>query len=124
MFVLMLCSCSCCVFVSPAEALKCNTCQVGILGKCFLKSDANCPANGTSCYTAKAEFNVAGFLSLSTSGCTLDCSNTNGTVLGAVYTVTKTCCSTDLCNGASAAHMSVAGAVSAALLATFWSTYM
>ncbi|KAI7799109.1 lymphocyte antigen-6, epidermis [Triplophysa rosa] len=107
-----------------SEALKCNTCQVGILGKCFLKSEATCAAPDTSCFTAKAEFNVTGFLSLSTSGCTSNCNNTAGTVLGAGYTITKTCCTVDLCNGASAAHMSVAGAVSAALLATFWSTYM
>lgn len=54
MVVLILCSCSCCVFVSPAEALKCNTCQVGILGKCFFKSQATCAASETRCFSAKA----------------------------------------------------------------------
>lgn len=70
------------------------------------------------------EFNVTGFFSLSTSGCTSDCNNTAGSILGAGFTISKTCCTVDLCNGASAAHVSVAGAVGAALLATFWSTYM
>ncbi|XP_016305918.1 prostate stem cell antigen-like [Sinocyclocheilus anshuiensis] len=105
-------------FLTLSEALTCNSCKVGILGKCLLSSQVSCAASELNCFTAKAEFNVTGFLSLSSSGCTSDCNNTAGTVLGAGYTVTKTCCATDLCNGASAAQLSMAGALSAALLAS------
>uniref|UniRef100_A0A8C2J795 UPAR/Ly6 domain-containing protein n=1 Tax=Cyprinus carpio TaxID=7962 RepID=A0A8C2J795_CYPCA len=102
----------------------CNSCKVGILGKCLFSSQVSCAASETNCYTAKAEFNVTGFLSLSSSGCTSDCNNTAGSILGAGYTVTKSCCAVNLCNGASAAQLSVAGALSATLLASVWSSYM
>ncbi|XP_051520010.1 lymphocyte antigen-6, epidermis [Myxocyprinus asiaticus] len=107
-----------------SEALTCNTCKVGILGKCFFSSQVTCVASETSCVSAKAEFNVTGFLSLSTSGCTSDCNNTVGSILGAGYSITKTCCTTDLCNGASTTHMSMTAALSAALLASVWGSYM
>ncbi|XP_043090017.1 lymphocyte antigen-6, epidermis [Puntigrus tetrazona] len=111
-------------FLTLGEALTCNSCKVGILGKCLFSSQVSCAASETSCYTAKAEFNVTGFLSLSSSGCTSDCNNTAGSILGAGYTVTKTCCAVNLCNGASSAQLSVAGALSAALLASVWSCSM
>ncbi|KTG47768.1 hypothetical protein cypCar_00012150 [Cyprinus carpio] len=110
-------------FLTLSEALTCNSCKVGILGKCLFSSQVSCAASETNCYTAKAEFNVTGFLSLSSSGCTSDCNNTAGSILGAGYTVTKSCCAVNLCNGASAAQLSVAGALSAALSASVWSSY-
>ncbi|XP_077051690.1 lymphocyte antigen-6, epidermis [Siphateles boraxobius] len=111
-------------FFTLTEALNCNSCQVGVLGKCFLNNKVECQASQNNCFTAKAEFNVTGFLSLSTSGCTSDCNTTSGTILGAGYTVNKFCCATDLCNGASAVQLSMAGALSTALLASIWSSYM
>ncbi|KAK7124608.1 hypothetical protein R3I94_018852 [Phoxinus phoxinus] len=111
-------------FFTLTEALTCNSCQVGVLGKCLFSSKVDCTVNQTNCFTAKAEFNVTGFLSLSTSGCTSDCNTTTGTILGAGYTVNKFCCATDTCNGASSVQLSMAGALSAALLASIWSGYM
>ncbi|XP_048048718.1 prostate stem cell antigen-like [Megalobrama amblycephala] len=111
-------------FFTLSEALTCNSCKVGVLGKCLLSSKVDCTTSTGNCFTAKAEFNVTGFLSLSTSGCTSDCNNTSGSILGAGYTVTKSCCTTDLCNGASAVQLSMAGALSTALLASIWSSYI
>lgn len=111
-------------FFALSEALKCNQCKVGILGKCLFNSEVTCAASDISCFTAKAEFNVTGFLSLSTSGCTANCNNTEGSILGAGYTVTKTCCTVDLCNGASSTQISMTAALSAALLAAVWGNYM
>ncbi|XP_051762448.1 toxin 3FTx-Psa1-like [Ctenopharyngodon idella] len=111
-------------FFTLSEALTCNSCKVGVLGKCLLSSKVDCTTSMNNCFSAKAEFNVTGFLSLSTSGCTSDCNNTVGSILGAGYTVTKSCCTTDLCNGASAVQLSMAGALSTALLASIWSSYI
>ncbi|XP_067282302.1 lymphocyte antigen-6, epidermis [Pseudorasbora parva] len=111
-------------FFTLTEALTCNSCKVGVLGKCFFNSKVDCTGSMTNCYTAKAEFNVSDFLSLSTSGCTSDCNNSSGAILGAGYSVTKFCCTTDLCNGASAVQLSMAGALSTALLTSIWSSYM
>ncbi|XP_056335947.1 lymphocyte antigen-6, epidermis [Danio aesculapii] len=111
-------------FFTLAEALTCNSCKVGILGKCLYSSQVSCAASETNCYTASAVFNVTGFLSLSSSGCTSNCNNTVGTILGAGYSITKSCCITDLCNGASAVQLSTTAALSTALLASIWSSYM
>uniref|UniRef100_A0A667X9X4 UPAR/Ly6 domain-containing protein n=1 Tax=Myripristis murdjan TaxID=586833 RepID=A0A667X9X4_9TELE len=70
-------------------------------------------------------FNVSGLLSLQTRGCldTTSCNKTQtGTLLTAGYTVTKTCCSTDRCNGATSIQLPLTAAVGAALLA-MWSTW-
>ncbi|XP_076862158.1 uncharacterized protein LOC143514625 isoform X2 [Brachyhypopomus gauderio] len=108
---------------TTAQGLKCNTCPVGIISKCFLGSAQTCTGDNNNCYTATAVFNVTGVLSMYTSGCTAstNCNNSVGSVLGAGYTITRTCCSTDLCNGADGVQLSLAAALSAALLATAWS---
>ncbi|KAL1255493.1 hypothetical protein QQF64_013554 [Cirrhinus molitorella] len=42
-------------FFTLSEALTCNSCKVGILGKCLMSSQVSCAASEPNCYTAKAE---------------------------------------------------------------------
>uniref|UniRef100_A0A3B4DY08 UPAR/Ly6 domain-containing protein n=1 Tax=Pygocentrus nattereri TaxID=42514 RepID=A0A3B4DY08_PYGNA len=81
-----------------------------------------CRCNVTAIHPSVA-FNLTGALNFYTSGCinSTNCVTTTGTVLGVGYTVTQTCCSTDLCNGASSVRLPLTAAVGAALLATTWS---
>uniref|UniRef100_A0A8C9SKJ6 UPAR/Ly6 domain-containing protein n=1 Tax=Scleropages formosus TaxID=113540 RepID=A0A8C9SKJ6_SCLFO len=126
----------CCAFPFPflsfltADALKCNTCSVGLFGYCFFGSTATCSSNQTSCYTSNAAFTgVSGFSGFATQGCysgsSPGCNSSyTGTILSATYVVTTTCCSTDNCNpitnGAPGVKVSLTVATSAALLASVW----
>ncbi|XP_062385023.1 lymphocyte antigen 6D-like [Sardina pilchardus] len=96
--------------VSAAEALQCEQCSIGILGRCLFPDQVECDASSPNCYTGEAQFNATGFLKLHTRGC-LDsdlCNETiTGTILGAGFTSSFKCCTTDLCNGASAIHTPV-----------------
>ncbi|KAG5265066.1 hypothetical protein AALO_G00261060 [Alosa alosa] len=95
------------IFISAAEALQCEQCSIGVLGRCLFPDQVNCHESSPNCYTGEAQFNATGFLKLHTRGC-LDadlCNQTiTGTILGAGFTSSFSCCSTDLCNGASALH--------------------
>ncbi|XP_036431393.1 lymphocyte antigen-6, epidermis [Colossoma macropomum] len=106
-----------------AEGLNCYSCSVGILGKCFISSSQTCGSTQNSCFKGQAAFNLTGALNFYTSGCinSTNCVTSTGTILGVGYTVTQTCCSTDLCNGASSVRLPLTAAVGAALLATTWS---
>ncbi|KAL7868438.1 hypothetical protein SRHO_G00098220 [Serrasalmus rhombeus] len=105
------------------RGLNCYSCSVGIFGRCFVSSSQTCSNTQNSCFTGQAAFNLTGALNFYTSGCinSTNCVTTTGTVLGVGYTVTQTCCSTDLCNGASSVRLPLTAAVGAALLATTWS---
>ncbi|XP_061072423.1 sperm acrosome membrane-associated protein 4-like [Conger conger] len=109
-------------------SLTCNKCSVGLFGTCLMPGFVECDASEPNCYTGRAEFpSISGFLGFNTQGC-LDSSScntiTNGTILGAGYTITCTCCTTDLCNpvvsGAAPVQLSLSVAASAALLACMW----
>ncbi|XP_029919899.1 sperm acrosome membrane-associated protein 4-like [Myripristis murdjan] len=110
---------------AAGESLVCNTCKVGIAGTCLFSSTVTCTDSEPNCYRGNLAFNVSGLLSLQTRGCldTTSCNKTQtGTLLTAGYTVTKTCCSTDRCNGATSIQLPLTAAVGAALLA-MWSTW-
>ncbi|XP_030644294.1 ly-6/neurotoxin-like protein 1 [Chanos chanos] len=109
-----------------AEALTCKKCTVGVLGRCIIGSTETCTGNDNNCYTGKAEFNITGALSFYSQGCiaSSSCNGTSGTVLGVGYTVTRTCCNTDQCNGASSIQLPVTAALGAALLASVWGSYL
>ncbi|XP_036431394.1 sperm acrosome membrane-associated protein 4-like [Colossoma macropomum] len=89
-------------FFALAESLTCNQCTVGLIGICLKPSTTVCTTNTSNCYTGKATFpSISGFLGFNTQGCleSYQCGITvNGTILGASYVVTQTCCSTDKCN--------------------------
>ncbi|XP_062342578.1 protein Bouncer-like [Osmerus eperlanus] len=107
-----------------AESLTCNTCSVGILNTCVFGSTATCSASEPNCYKGQATFNVSSVVNLYTKGCLASSScntTTTGNILGAGYTVSRTCCSTDRCNGASSIQLPLTAALGAALVA-LWSS--
>ncbi|KAJ8334969.1 hypothetical protein SKAU_G00406080 [Synaphobranchus kaupii] len=114
-----------------ADALTCNQCIVGIFGTCLIRDSVLCEASEPNCFTGKAEFpTVSSFLGFNTQGCidSASCNRTtNGTILGALYTVKITCCATDSCNpvvsGAGSVQLSLTAATSAALVACVWSSW-
>ncbi|KAJ8366501.1 hypothetical protein AAFF_G00353210 [Aldrovandia affinis] len=77
-----------------------------------------------NCYTGKAEFpSISGFFGFNTQGCldSASCnSTTNGTILGATYMVTRTCCTTDNCNPVVSRAGSVQLSLTAAISAAPW----
>ena len=79
-----------------------------------------------TCLSFPSEFDVSGALSFETSGClaSSSCVNSTGTILGVGFTITRTCCSTDLCNAASTTHLPITTALSAALLVSVWASGM
>ncbi|KAJ8267442.1 hypothetical protein COCON_G00126140 [Conger conger] len=114
-----------------SDALMCNKCIAGIFGRCLIPDSVECVASEPNCFTGIAEFpTITSFLGFNTQGCSDSGScnaTTNGTILGAPYTVTTTCCSTDNCNpvvsGAPSAQLSLGAAMSAALLASVWGSW-
>ncbi|KAG9327918.1 hypothetical protein JZ751_005310 [Albula glossodonta] len=121
-----------CFYVDGILGLTCNKCSVGIFGHCLIPDSMDCDDSSPNCYTGKAEFpSISGFLGFNTQGCldSASCnSTTNGTILGAAYTVTRSCCSTDSCNpvvsGSGSVRLSLTAAACAALVATVWSSWM
>ncbi|XP_053302083.1 protein Bouncer [Pleuronectes platessa] len=85
------------------QALQCYKCTLGI-GSLCLTSETKCAA-GEHCFSGVGE--AAGFMDIKTKGCLAEakCNRTSTTTLPGdsnttVYTMLKTCCNTDLCNGA------------------------
>ncbi|KAG5265067.1 hypothetical protein AALO_G00261070 [Alosa alosa] len=112
-----------------AESLTCNKCSIGLVGFCISSSQETCSGNNTSCYTGRATFpSITGFSGFNTQGCLAnsDCNVTsNGTILGATYQVSKTCCGSNKCNpvvisGAPSTYISTTMAIAAALTASVW----
>ncbi|XP_019957972.1 sperm acrosome membrane-associated protein 4-like [Paralichthys olivaceus] len=116
--LLLVCAVFMAMFVT-GESLTCNTCGVGIAGKCLFGSTETCSDSEPNCYCGNLAFNVSSLLGLQTRGCLASslCNQTEaGALLTAGYTVTKTCCSTDLCNGASSVQLPLTAALAAALV--------
>ncbi|CAL1583391.1 unnamed protein product [Knipowitschia caucasica] len=109
--------------IAAAYGLKCRQCVVGIFGSCLFPSEITCSNSTSNCYTGEAQFNATGSLTLHNRGC-LDsdlCGKTlTGSILGAGYTSSFTCCTTDLCNSASS--LSVTAATMVMLLCSFWAS--
>ncbi|XP_062385426.1 lymphocyte antigen 6D-like [Sardina pilchardus] len=112
-----------------AESLTCNKCSIGLVGFCIISSEETCSGNDTSCFTGSATFpSITGFSGFSTQGCLEDSkcnSTTNGTILGATYQVSSTCCGSDKCNllvksAAPSTYVSTTMAMAAALTASVW----
>ncbi|XP_075962603.1 sperm acrosome membrane-associated protein 4-like [Anarhichas minor] len=85
------------------QALQCYKCSLGVGTLCFT-SKTTC-GNGEVCYSGVGE--AAGFVTIKKKGCIkmAQCNKTEEVNFPAdsnttLYTMTKTCCSTDLCNAA------------------------
>ncbi|XP_078146680.1 uncharacterized protein LOC144542932 [Centroberyx gerrardi] len=106
------------------ESLICNTCDFDLFGACFKESTVNCSKAQTNCYVGEAKFNVTELLSLYARGCIepAACVNQTGIILTTSYSVTRTCCSSDRCNGASSIQLPLTAALGAAMVAV-WSTW-
>ncbi|TNN31177.1 hypothetical protein EYF80_058671 [Liparis tanakae] len=110
--------------IRSVEPLSCYTCDVGFLGFCCHKTPVNCTATEDKCYSAVAKFSAVEF-EMHESGCTEEsgCGDSHGHVLNVNYTITKTCCSNSLCNGAASTQLPLtltSYALGAALVAV-WS---
>ncbi|XP_056596785.1 prostate stem cell antigen [Triplophysa dalaica] len=86
-----------------AQALQCYKCALGVGSLCFTSKE-NCSSSSQHCFSGVGK--AAGFLDIKTKGC-LEVSKCNKTENvgfptneSTVYTITKTCCNTDLCNSA------------------------
>ncbi|KAM9824283.1 uncharacterized protein ACB057_000030 [Neosynchiropus ocellatus] len=110
--------------VAAAESLQCRQCPIEILNICAFGSDVTCNNATQSCNRGEAQFNATGSFKLRNRGC-LDsdlCGKTiSGTVLGAGYTSSFTCCTTDLCNSATTTQLSIIVGLCAAAMSTLLS---
>ncbi|KAM6904144.1 uncharacterized protein PEZ65_018853 [Lycodopsis pacificus] len=105
------------------EPLSCYTCDVRILGSCRREAPVNCTTTQDRCYIAVAKFS-GDLLDVHEGGCVEQsgCEDSNGTILTVNYTITKTCCCNNLCNGAASIQLPLAAALGAALVAG-WSQW-
>ncbi|GAA6235554.1 sperm acrosome membrane-associated protein 4-like [Lates japonicus] len=85
------------------QALQCYECKLGLWNLC-LTSKVTCNS-GEHCFSGEGE--AAGFVNIKMKGClaVAECNKTkevnfNSGSNSTVYSMTKTCCSTDLCNAA------------------------
>ncbi|XP_031722463.1 sperm acrosome membrane-associated protein 4-like [Anarrhichthys ocellatus] len=106
-------------FIAAAQCLNCRQCVVGVFGTCLFGSDVQCNNSTESCFRGEAQFNATGTLTLHSRGC-LDsdlCGKTlTGNLLGAAYTSSFQCCTTNLCNGVTSVQLSLTVALCAAVL--------
>ncbi|KAK7906993.1 hypothetical protein WMY93_015605 [Mugilogobius chulae] len=91
------------VYPSLIHSLKCHACAISVLNKCAIGLKMDCKS-GQQCYTGKGK--KVGFIDAMEKGC-LDVGDCNRTASvnvpgteAAVYSMTRTCCTTDLCNSA------------------------
>ncbi|XP_040909290.1 prostate stem cell antigen-like isoform X2 [Toxotes jaculatrix] len=108
---------------SLVESLSCYTCSLGILGSCLREAPVNCTTSQNRCFAAVAKFS-ADLLDIHERGCIEDtaCKNDTGLILNVRYNITRTCCSTNLCNGAASTQLPLTAALFAALVAV-WSQW-
>ncbi|KAM6974445.1 protein Bouncer-like [Tautogolabrus adspersus] len=115
-----------CALIPAAQSLQCRQCPVGLFGSCFFGSDVTCNNATESCFRGEAQFNATGAITLHIRGC-LDsdlCGRTlTGNILGAGYTSSFQCCTTDLCNAASSIQLPLTVALCAAMLSSLLGTW-
>ncbi|XP_030596178.1 sperm acrosome membrane-associated protein 4-like [Archocentrus centrarchus] len=106
------------------ESLTCETCDIEVVGYCLRTVPVNCTESQTDCYTAVAKFS-GDLLRIHERGCIEQeaCKNETGSILSLNYTITRTCCSTNLCNGAASIQAGLTAALCAALVAV-WSQWI
>ncbi|XP_075907731.1 uncharacterized protein LOC142905111 [Nelusetta ayraudi] len=110
---------------ATGDSLICRTCRVGIMGKCLFSGSKVCSQSEPNCHSSELALNHTRAMVIESGGCIAShlCNQTeSGSVLTLSYTMTKTCCSTDFCNGATSVRLPLAAALSAALVA-IWTTW-
>ncbi|XP_070703196.1 sperm acrosome membrane-associated protein 4-like [Pempheris klunzingeri] len=108
---------------ATVESLICNNCHVSFLGICLGDTPVNCSNKQDRCYSAVAKF-TSELTEIHDKGCIAsgDCHNQTGSILSVNYTITRSCCSTNLCNGATSIPLPLSAALGAALVA-LWSQW-
>ncbi|XP_008329424.1 sperm acrosome membrane-associated protein 4-like [Cynoglossus semilaevis] len=114
--------------MAVGQALRCYKCKIGFWNVC-ITTEKTCEAE-EHCFSGIGK--AAGFMDIKTKGCLAqaECNKTEQVSFNAVgqnatlYTMTKTCCSTELCNAApglpGASGISLAFAsITALLMANF-----
>ncbi|XP_014859673.1 sperm acrosome membrane-associated protein 4-like [Poecilia latipinna] len=111
------------VLIATAQCLTCQKCSVSVGGSCLVgKGEVTC-ADGESCTFSEASFTAKGSPTLHSRGCVAatSCGTTaTGTIIGVEYTSKYACCTTNLCNGASAVQLSLTAGLCAAILSSLW----
>ncbi|XP_028285653.1 lymphocyte antigen 6 complex locus protein G6d-like [Parambassis ranga] len=100
--IILLCAVALCFAVG--QALKCYKCGFGF-GDLCITTETTC-GTGEQCSSGVGK--AAGFLDIKDKGCLkeAECNKTSqsslsiGSTNATVYTITRTCCNTDLCNAA------------------------
>ncbi|XP_032437582.1 lymphocyte antigen 6 complex locus protein G6d-like isoform X1 [Xiphophorus hellerii] len=109
--------------IATAQLLTCQKCSVSLLGGCAIgKEEVTC-ATGESCTFSEASFTAKGSPTLYSRGCVANtsCGTTiTNTIIGIEYSSKYACCTTDLCNGASAVQLSLTAGLCAAILSSLW----
>ncbi|XP_029023770.1 sperm acrosome membrane-associated protein 4 [Betta splendens] len=105
------------------ESLTCYTCDVEVFDSCFKKTEVNCSDPHDICFKGVAKIH-GDLSSIHARGCIQpsDCRNDTVPILNVNYTITRHCCSTDLCNGAASTQLPLATALCGALVAV-WSQW-
>ncbi|KAK7906995.1 hypothetical protein WMY93_015607 [Mugilogobius chulae] len=93
------------VCFAAVQALQCYECKIGFWNLC-ITTKKTC-ASGEFCYSGKGT--AVGFVDVKQKGCLAEnlCNKTTSTPFSTsgndtIYSMTKTCCATDLCNSAPA----------------------
>uniref|UniRef100_A0A671WYM5 UPAR/Ly6 domain-containing protein n=1 Tax=Sparus aurata TaxID=8175 RepID=A0A671WYM5_SPAAU len=110
----------CVSYIIIINSLTCNTCQVWLAGKCRYKSTETCSDSETNSFN-NTRLRI---LNMESGGClnsTNLCGRTlSGSLLGAGYTSSFRCCTTNLCNGATSVQLPLTVAICAAILSSLW----
>ncbi|XP_004073821.1 sperm acrosome membrane-associated protein 4-like [Oryzias latipes] len=111
------------VVIAAASSLTCRQCSIDIFGSCFSQKNVNCSDTTDQCYFGKTKFDSTDKVALYTRGCVNSflCNATlAGTLLGAGYTAVYSCCTADLCNGATSVQLPLMAALLSGLLSSLW----
>ncbi|KAM8884012.1 uncharacterized protein ACB058_000380 [Synchiropus picturatus] len=110
--------------VAAAESLKCRQCIIELLNICPFGTDVTCNNGTSSCFRGEAQFNATTSFKLHRRGCVDKdlCGKTiSSSILGAGFTSSYTCCTTDLCNSATTTQLSIILGLCAAAMSTLMS---
>ncbi|KAK0141527.1 hypothetical protein N1851_021325 [Merluccius polli] len=103
--------------IGAALSLICNTCGLSVEEDCLGNSNTTVTCQGNqSCYIKTLGFSN---FNLRRKGCldTSECNSTNsaGALFNSTFTISRTCCTTDQCNGATSLHVLLPAVIGAAL---------